>query len=400
MECDSEFRRLASRNGFIENLERQGYELDFVGNHLVIYGLPYIDHKGELRYGDLASPIDLKNDYEIDRPATHQVWFNGEIPYGTNNAPLPISAVSNQRDITPDLKCPLSFSLMIADSGQKRNYETFEEKIRTYIEVLTAPAREKFGAIPQRTIETKAAQVHSPLRFPDTMSARDGVNELARKLLGVKVGIVGVGGSGAYILDFLSKTHLELIRIFDDDIVHVHTLFRMPGSLGNRALGKKKVDVLYDVYGSFHESIEPIPEKVRAANVDQLFDLDFVFIAVDDGPSRDFVARALHEREIPFLDVGMGLYKTSAGLNGMLRVSGGETADAEKLIGTEYLPAANPADNEYRRQPQIGELNALNAALAVIRFKQRMGVFEQDFESCANVFEICSFDLDHYCGSA
>lgn len=399
MECDSEFRRLASRNKFIEDLERQGYEIDFVGNHVVIYGLPYLDHKGNLRYGDLASPVDLKGEYEIDTPSSHQVWFNGEVPYGVNGAPLPISAVSNLREVTPELKCPLSFSLKLRnDAGAKRQYESFEEKLVTYLEAVTAPAREKFEAIPQRGIQTKAAQVESPLRYPDTMSARDGVNDLARKLLGVKVGIVGAGGSGAYILDFLSKTHLELIRIFDDDIVHVHTLFRMPGALGNRALGKKKVDVLYNVYSAFHEAIEPVPEKVLAGNVDRLFDLDFVFIAVDDGPSRDLIARALQDRAVPFIDVGMGLYKTPAGLNGMIRMAGGEAGDAAKLIGTPYLPATNPADNEYRRQPQIGELNALNAALAVIRFKQRLGVLERDFESCANVFELCSFDLDHYTG--
>jgi len=400
MECDSAFRRLANHNRFVTDLEGQGYDLDFVGNHLVVYGVPYLDHKGSLRYGDVASPVDLKGNYEIDTPPNHQVWFSGEVPYGVNGTPLPISAVSNARDITPDFRCPLSFSLKLKDdSGQNRQYETFEEKLCTYLEVLSSPARVKFGAVPQRGIQTKAAQVHSPLRYPDTMSARDGVNDLAQKLIGVSVGIVGAGGSGAYILDFLSKTHLQLVRLYDDDIVHVHTLFRMPSALGNRALGKKKVDVLFNVYSDFHEAIEPIPERINAGNVDRLFDLDFVFIAVDDGPSRELIAQALQEHKIPFVDVGMGLYKTPTGLNGMIRISGGEIGDAEKLIGTPYLPGTNPADNEYRRQPQIGELNALNAALAVIRFKQRFGVFEREFESHANVFEISSFDLDHYRGN-
>ena len=57
MECDSEFRRLANRNKFIDDLEKQGYAVDFVGNHLVIYGLPYLDHKGALCYGDVATPF-------------------------------------------------------------------------------------------------------------------------------------------------------------------------------------------------------------------------------------------------------------------------------------------------------------------------------------------------------
>jgi hypothetical protein len=34
----------------------------------------------------------------------------------------------------------------------------------------------------------------------------------------------------------------------------------------------------------------------------------------------------------------------------------------------------------------------------MIRFKQRLGVFDREFESAANIFEICTFDLDHYTG--
>jgi hypothetical protein len=392
MECDSEFRRLASRNKFIGDLEKQGYAVDFVGNHLVIYGLPYLDHKGALRYGDLATPVDLKAEYEIDRPSTHQVWFRGEVPYDTNGVKLPVSAVNNPREITKDFTCLLSFSLKI--EGQP--YDTFEDKIVTYLEVLTAPARQKYKALPQSAVQARAAEVRSPLRYPDTMSARDGVNDLARRLVGVKVGIVGLGGTGSYILDFLSKTHVQVIRIYDDDIVHVHTMFRMAGAVGQKALGKKKVDVLYNIYSDFHSAIDPHAYRISAANVHVLAELDFVFIAVDDGPSRDLICRRLAEYGVPFVDVGMGLYRTERGLNGMIRVSGGEVGDTAKLIGTEYLPSTNPVDNEYRRQPQIGELNALNAALAMIRFKQRLGVFDREFESAANVFEICSFDLDHY----
>lgn len=394
MECDSEFRRLANRNKFIDDLEKQGYAVDFVGNHLVIYGLPYLDHKGALRYGDLATPVDLKAEYEIDRPSTHQVWFRGEVPYDTKGMKSPLSAVNNPREITEDFTCLLSFSLKI--EGQP--YDTFEDKIVTYLEVLTAPAREKYKASPQSAVQARAAQVRSPLRYPDTMSARDGVNDLARRLVGVKAGIVGLGGTGSYILDFLSKTHVQVIHIYDDDIVHVHTIFRMPGAVGATALGKKKVDVLYNIYSDFHSAIEPHAYRIGADNVHVLAELDFVFIAVDDGPSRDLICRRLAEYGVPFVDVGMGLYRTSRGLNGMIRVSGGEVSDTAKLIGTEYLPATNPADNEYRRQPQIGELNALNAALAIIRFKQRLGVFDREFKSTANIFEICTFDLDHYTG--
>ena len=80
-----------------------------------------------------------------------------------------------------------------------------------------------------RGIAVKAAAQGSPLRFPDTMSARYHMNDVSSLLRGKKVAIIGLGGTGSYILDFVARTHLEQIALFDDDKVHVHTIFRIPG---------------------------------------------------------------------------------------------------------------------------------------------------------------------------
>lgn len=164
MEYDSEFRRLANRNKFIEDLERQGYEVDFVGNYLVIYGLPYLDHKGNLRYGDVASPVDLKNEYEIDTPSTHQIWFSGEVPYGVNGGPLPISAVSNQREITPDLKCLLSFSLKLTDdSGRSENTKASRKR---YAPILRYSLRQRAkSSMRSHNVELRRRRRRSTVRY-------------------------------------------------------------------------------------------------------------------------------------------------------------------------------------------------------------------------------------------
>jgi hypothetical protein len=170
----------------------------------------------------------------------------------------------------------------------------------------------------------------------------------------------------------------------------------MPGAVGKNALGKKKVDVLYNIYSEFHSALDPHPTKISLKNISDLNDLDFVFIAVDDGPSRELICKHLAERNIPFVDVGMGLYRTSRGLDGMIRMAGGDLADGGKLIGTPYIPGSNPADNEYRKQPQIGELNALNAGLAMVRFKQKLGFFNRTIQSSASVLELSTLEVDQY----
>lgn len=77
MACDSEFRVLASRNRFVQELEHEGYLLDFVGGYLLIYGLPYLNDRTELAHGDWASPVDLSAEGVLDAPSNHQAWFRG-----------------------------------------------------------------------------------------------------------------------------------------------------------------------------------------------------------------------------------------------------------------------------------------------------------------------------------
>jgi hypothetical protein len=90
----------------------------------------------------------------------------------------------------------------------------------------------------------------------------------------------------------------------------------------------------------------------------------------------------------------MGLMKGSRGLFGFVRTSGGNVGDFGRLDGTAFLPARNAEDNEYRRQPQIAELNSLNAAMAVMRFKQSVGYFDRLTDAVAQVFDVAGVAID------
>ena len=90
----------------------------------------------------------------------------------------------------------------------------------------------------------------------------------------------------------------------------------------------------------------------------------------------------------------MGLTRSVVGLNGMVRITGTDRRVFEHSLGTPYLPTRKLAEDEYRRQPQIAELNALNAALAVIRFKQQFELYDLIEPSDAVIFETCTFEID------
>jgi hypothetical protein len=173
----------------------------------------------------------------------------------------------------------------------------------------------------------------------------------------------------------------------------VHTLFRMPCSGCESDLDRPKAQIIAERYADFHGGIEWVNEKVSNASSDRFTGVDFAFVAIDDGPSRGEICEMLAAKDIPFIDVGMGLYRTSSGLNGVIRTSRIRPDEVAEFMNSPDLPTVNPPDNEYRHQPQIAELNALNAALAVYKFKQFFGIFQEFHSHDVDFFELANAEM-------
>jgi hypothetical protein len=396
------YQELASRNPFVQDLEDQGYLLDFVGGYFVIYGLPYLNMRGELAYGDWASPVDLSTDGVLDAPSNHQAWFRGDRPHDQEGRALRLGGGEHKVKVADDFVTDHSFSYkLLDDAGQLRGYMSFEEKVTTYLATITAPALAAFpNASPLQALERKAKEQGTPLRLPDTLSSRYHMNDVSRLLVGNKVAIIGLGGTGSYILDFVSRTHLAEIALFDDDTVHVHTLFRFPGYVPHATIGTLKVDALFMQYSNWHSNIVAIPERVTSANIEKLRNFDFVFIALDDGPSRILISDWLSANGIPFVDCGMGLNRAAQGLNGVVRVTGADRPAFETTARTRFLPGDDPKGGEYRKQGQIAELNALNATLAIVWFKQHFGIYDREEKSPSIILETSTFEIDRPGGAS
>lgn len=394
MACAFGLPELASRNVFIKEYEETGYLIDFIGGYLVFFGLPYLDQDGKLQHGDWASPVDL-NGQVIDPPTNHQAWWRGSRPHDQQGRQLKLGGGAHKVTVSDDLITDFSFSYKLLDeNGAMRAYRSFDEKVQTYLDTITAPALAAYPqATPLRAIAIKAAAQGSPLRYPDTMSSRYHINDLSALLRGKRVAIIGLGGTGSYILDFLARTHLAQITLFDDDKVHVHTIFRFPSFIPN-AIGRLKVEVLSQHYDQWHGGIDGIPERIRAENVERLKGFDFVFVSVDDGPARRLIIDWLSANGVPYVDCGMGLNRSAVGLSGFVRVTGGDRKAFDDNVGTVRLPVENAKEDEYRKHAQITELNALNATMAVIRFKQHFGLLDREDEATSLIFDTATFEID------
>lgn len=394
MECAFGLPELVNLNPVLRDLDETGYLIDFVGGYLVIYGLPYLDGQGGLQHGDWACPLGLTSPV-IGPPSDHQAWWRGSRPNDQQGRELRLGGGPNSVEVTPDLIMTCSFSYKLMDEqGVLRAYQSFEEKVQTYIDTITTPAMNAYPkATPLRAIAIKVAAQGSPLRFPDTMSSRYHINDLAALLRGKKVAIIGLGGTGAFILDALTRTHLEQIALFDDDKVHLHTIFRWPGFIPG-AIGKLKVEALATHYDQWHSGIVPVAERITVDNIPRLGQFDFVFVSVDEGPARLLVADWLSANRIPFVDCGMGLNRSKVGLSGFVRITGTDRQAFEDNRGTARMPVENAKADEYRKQAQIPELNALNANMAVIRFKQHFGLLDRETMATAYIFDTVTFEMD------
>jgi hypothetical protein len=91
---------------------------------------------------------------------------------------------------------------------------------------------------------------------------------------------------------------------------------------------------------------------------------------------------------IPFIDVGLGLKRKNGSLNGMLRMTHYSAESAPVVRDKGLAELADNPDNLYRTNIQIGELNALNACLAVIKFKQLRGFYFEELPTYHLLFEV------------
>ena len=161
--------------------------------------------------------------------------------------------------------------------------------------------------------------------YLDTFSSRAGItarNELHELS---KVAIVGLGGTGAYLLDLLAKTPIRNVHLYDGDTFSTHNAFRAPGaaSVDDLKARMAKVDYYAATYASMRRNVHPHAVYVTAANVSELADADLVFLAMDSGPDKWAIVNALIAAGVPFIDTGIGVSDDDNGIAGQVRVTTG-----------------------------------------------------------------------------
>lgn len=365
--------RLITHSPDLKRLQDDGYELQIIDSHVIIHNVPYLASNQKRAYGILVAPIDSVSGDIAQPPAAHTVFFAGRHPHGSDGSPLATPSISlDKRFIVPGLEINFQFS-----AKPSAGYRDYHHKMKTYIQMLKTPLVELGINADGRTFRRYRSRDNSPFIFGDTNSARSGMTAINNKVAGLKIAIIGLGGTGSYVLDYVAKTPVKEIHLYDGDTLLSHNAFRAPGSPTKATVQKalQKTSYHAKTYSRMHRGIKAFPVPIDSSNIDRLAGYDFIFLCLDNSQVKQQILDALVARQIPFVDTGIGVRALNESLAGIIRTTVVTEATREKL--SDYLPAFTPNAEEdvYRSNAQIAELNALNASMAVIAWKRHYGIY-------------------------
>ena len=367
---------LISRNPDLRRLRDEGYEVSILNAHLLVRHVPYVDSAKQVRYGTLVSDLTLAGD-DTKTPENHVAYFVGDQPCDADGRPLSKLILDGQSPYPVGAGVTATWWFSSKPIPPAR-YEDYHEKMTTYAAALSGHAELLDLTATARTFRVVDAAEDDVFSYHDTASSRAGIAAISQTLRTGPVAVIGLGGTGAYLLDFLAKTPAAEIHLFDPDTFLQHNAFRSPGAATIEQLQAQpaKVDYLASAYAAMRRSIIPHPVEITTENLQLLEGMQFVFLAIDNGPAKAPIIEHLELRGIPFVDVGMGLYATESRIGGIVRSTLSTDRPGSRTTARARISTSDAGPGEYNTNIQIAELNALNAALAIIQYKKHLGFYD------------------------
>ncbi len=390
-----------ARSPDLARLTEEGHDLVLLDGLLLVRGLPYVGRTLEVLEGTLVLPLHIRGDVTI-APPHHTVSWIGQTPHSVDGSAMN-NLIAGRQGLHRAPNVETTHTLCIKPLG--REFHDYHELVTTYARMLGAQAEAVSPGIMSRFARRVADGASStpavagppswmgvrrrspadgPFRYADTASARAGLGVANARLRGT-IGIIGLGGTGSHVLDLVAKTDVGTIHLYDHDLFEQHSAFRCPGasSIDDVSAGRTKVRLLAERYSAMRTGVIPHAVRLDAANARLLDELDFCFVCIDDGAAKGPILDRLESASIPWIDVGMGLTITPEGVVGALRTTVGTLGAYEEARAR--VPSNPPVEDGYATNVQTCDLNALNAAFAVLEWKRMWGFYASDRKLLSSV---------------
>lgn len=221
-------QKLIAHNKDLKRLMDEGYEIELKGGYLIAHHIPYVNKSKDIKYGKLIVALNINNDTVTYQKhcSKHVINFMGEYPCYQDGSE--ISAIRLSSPNTPlfdDIIINFSFS-----NKPKNDYNDYYEQMVRYIEIISTPAMSLDKNVTARTFKVINNEESSIFQYIDSNATRANIWNINNKLSNQKIAIIGLGGTGSYILDLIAKTPVSEINLYDDDNFCQHNAFRAPGA--------------------------------------------------------------------------------------------------------------------------------------------------------------------------
>lgn len=206
-----------------------------------------------------------------------------------------------------------------------------------------------------------------------------------RLLESLRVGVVGVGGTGSLIAEQLAHLGVGSLVLLDHDILETSNLNRVVGAIPSD-VGSTKVDVAARHVNSINPKADVsaiVGSVLRESGGRSLLDCDFLFCCTDSHGSRAILNQIAYQYLIPMIDMGVridaqaGKIKALAGRVQMLApelscLACQSLLDPEEVRRDLLTPAQRRADpyiqGHHEPQPAVISVNATVASMAMTMF--------------------------------
>ena len=385
--------KLIGRSPDLKRLRDEGYEVEVRHGFLVVLSVPYVNARKEVAFGKIVTDLTLNNE-KTEKPGDHQVWFGGDHPCNSDGTAISqIKHSTATQTLCEDVEVHHRFSCK-----PNGGYPDYHAKVTRYIEIIQSQAKAIDRSVDARTFKPIVSpEDNSVFIYTDSASSRAGIANVANKVAMRKIAIIGLGGTGSYVLDFVAKTPTWEIHLFDGDDFLQHNAFRAPGAASLQVLEEKlpKVEYFARIYRQMRRGIVPHPEYLSDANVDQLAWFDFVFICVDKPAVRNLLSSFLVKASIAFVDTGMELelIEEEQCLVGMCRVTSSTPQQSHHFSKHVSLEDSTGGDDLYATNIQVADLNALCAVMAVVKWKKFCGFYQDCYGEHQTAYAINAHQL-------
>lgn len=359
-----------------QKLQEDGFEVEIIGTLAIIKNVPYFkDNTHSVCFGELVCNIDFSGGL-IAPPRNHTMYFKGDYPTDENGRQMS-SIVHSAKNKNLGSNILVNYFLSSRPKGTGK-YSCYYDKISTYYRLISQPVKKVYPNYKVSKLKPIKSSSESVFQYFDTNSSRGEITALSEKFRGHKVGIIGLGGTGGYILDQVAKTPVDEIHLFDGDVFDQHNAFRAPGAASKEELSKfsSKVNYFSSKYSKMHKHIYPHNVYIISENLELLSKLDFVFVSIDKGSIKKIIFEHLESINIPFIDVGLGVDLVDESLIAQMRITSSFGNNRDHIYTKSRVSFSDDKDDEYSTNIQIADLNALNALFAVLKWKKFIGFYK------------------------